>query len=161
MVPLKPPYQYVIDTSALIDLKNQYPEKIFPGVWERFNEMCEQKKIIAPREVLKEIKRGDDELTTWAEDYEHIFLEPCEEEIEILQEVLASYSDKAKEKHSTGPWADPLVISCAKHFGLSIIQQELNDSKQFKIPSIAHEHGVSCIKLTKFFDEEAWSFISE
>ncbi len=158
MVILKPPYQYVIDTSALIDLKNQYPETIFPGIWERFNEMCDEKKIIAPREVLKEIKRGDDALTLWAESNEDLFLEPCENEIEILQEVLASYSEKAIEKNSTGPWADPLVISCAKHFRLPIIQQELNDAKQFKIPSIAYLHGVDCIKLIKFFEDESWSF---
>src|SRR5258707_6299037 len=120
MVFLKPPYQYVIDTSALIDLKDQYPVKIFPGLWERFNEMCEQEKIIAPREVLREIKRGDDELLSWAESYDRIFLEPCNSEIEILQDVLASYSEKAKEKNNTGPWADPLVIACAKHYVLPI-----------------------------------------
>lgn len=158
MVLLKPPYQYVIDTSALIDLKNQYPEKIFPGVWERFNEMCDQEKIIAPREVKKEIKRGDDELIEWVETYDSIFLEPCDEEIEIFQEVFSSYSTKEIEKHSTGPWADPLVIASAKHFGLPIIQQELNDSRQFKIPSIGKLLGVSCIRLIKFFEDEGWSF---
>src|SRR5438876_11179440 len=102
MVILKQPYQYVIDTSALIDLKDQYPEKIFPGLWERFNEMCNQEKIIAPREVLREIKRGDDELLEWAEIYNHIFLEPCDSEIAILQEVLSSYSEKAKQKNNSG-----------------------------------------------------------
>ncbi|MEI9945615.1 MAG: DUF4411 family protein [Chitinophagaceae bacterium] len=161
MAILKPPYQYVIDTSALIDLKDQYPVKVFPGVWERFNEMCADEKIIAPREVLREIKKGDDDLTLWASDYEHIFLEPCEEEFEILQKVLASYTNKAIEKYSTGLWADPLVISCAKHYGLPIIQQESNDAKQFKIPSVANIHAVSCIRLIKFFEEESWSFTSQ
>lgn len=160
MIELKPPYQYVIDTSALIDLKNQYPEKVFPGVWERFNELCDDKRIIAPREVLREIKKGDDELTEWADGYEHIFLEPCEEEYEVLQQVMGSYSDKALEKFSTGLWADPLVIASAKHFGLPIIQQELNDAKQSKLPAIAKLHSVECIKLVKFFEEESWTFTS-
>lgn len=161
MLTLKPPYQYVIDTSALIDLKNQYPESVFPGVWERFNEMCGDGKIIAPREVLKEIKRGDDSLATWADLNDQVFLEPCESEIEILQQVLRVYSPLAIEKHSTGLWADPLVIACAKHYNLPIIQQELNDSKQFKIPSIAKQFNVNCIKLIKFFEEESWLFISQ
>lgn len=160
MAVLKPPYQYVIDTSALIDLKNQYPVKVFPGVWERFNELCDDKRVIAPREVLREIKRGDDDLIVWAEDYEHIFLEPCEDEYEILQEIISSYTDKAIEKFTTGPWADPLVIASAKHFNLPIIQQELNDAKQFKIPAIAKLHKVECIKLVKFFEEESWTFTS-
>lgn len=160
MAVLKPPYQYVIDTSALFDLKNQYPEKIFPGLWERFNEMCVQEKIIAPKEVLKEIKKGDDDLILWAEDYAHMFLEPCDDEITILQDVLSNYPEQIILKYSTRSWADPLVIACAKYYELPIIQQELNDAKQYKIPSIAKKYGIECNRLVDFFDEEGWSFVN-
>jgi len=155
----KPPYQYVVDTSALIDLKNQYPESVFPGLWERFNEMCDQKKIVSPREVLREIKKGDDDLLEWSEKYPEIFLEPTEEEIEILQEILASYSQNAIGKFSTGPWADPFVIACAKHYQIPIIQQELNDLKQYKLPAVAKLHGITCLHLVKFFADEGWTFV--
>jgi hypothetical protein len=158
MVPLKPPYQYVIDTSALIDLKNQYPPKIFPGLWDRFNEMCDQKSIISTREVLQELKKGDDDLVTWAAGHDDIFLFPCEKEIEILQDVFSCYSDSEKAKHSTGFWADPLVIACAKHFALPIIQQESNDKNQYKIPPIAKIHRIECFRLIRFFENENWQF---
>ena len=72
------PYQYVIDSSALFDLKNNYPERIFGKLWELFNEMFERKQIVAPLEVYKEIKKGDDELVEWAEEYKDNFLEPCD-----------------------------------------------------------------------------------
>jgi hypothetical protein len=159
MAVLKPPYQYVIDTSALIDLKNQYPESIFVGVWNRFNSMCEEGQIISPREVLREIKKGDDELVKWAEDYEEVFLEPTENEILILQKVMAYYPINIIEKYSTRPWADPLVIASAKHYGLTIIQQEQGSLNQFKIPSVAAHFGIKCVRLLEFFQDEGWQFV--
>ncbi len=158
MALLKQPYQYVIDSSALFDLKDFYPERIFRGLWERFNEMCDQKLIVAPREVLKEIKRGNDELLDWASSYENIFLEPCVEEILLIQKILAVYPEKEITKYSTRPWADPLVVACAKHYGLVIIQHESNDPNQYKIPPVAKKFGVGCIKLIDFFDDEGWEF---
>ena len=65
----QPPYQYVIDSSALFDLKNQYPQQIFKGLWDSFNEMCRQQQIVAPREVLREIKR-DKQVTASHESFE-------------------------------------------------------------------------------------------
>lgn len=42
--------------------------------------MFHYRLIIAPREVLREIKKGNDELVEWAEEYEDNFLEPTDEE---------------------------------------------------------------------------------
>jgi len=159
MVPLKQPYQYVIDSSALFDLKNQYPERIFPGVWDQFNAMVEDKLIVAPREVLKEIKKGNDELIEWAERYEDNFLEPTDEEYYLVQEVLKLYPQAILDKYSIRAWADPFVIACARHYGLPIIQHEKNyDPNQFKIPTIAKKYDLKCQTLIEFFDDENWSF---
>jgi Domain of unknown function (DUF4411) len=155
---LKPPYQYVIDSSALFDLKNLYPEEVFPSVWERVNEMCKEKLIIAPREVLREIKRGNDELLEWADRHEEIFLVPCDEELLINESVVSVYPETIILKYSTRPWADPLVIACAKHYGLPIIQHELNDPNQYKIPVVAKRFNIKCLSLVDFFKEEGWLF---
>jgi len=158
MAGLKPPYQYVLDSSALFDLKRIYPNSIFPGVWERFNEMCRQKQIVSTREVLREIKKGNDELLDWAEEYEDIFLEPCEGEMGITAGILQLYPPPILIKYSTRPWADPLVISCAKYYELPIIQHEVVDANQYKIPPIAKKVGVKCLRLIEFFDDEGWQF---
>lgn len=155
---LKPPYQYVIDSSALFDLKNLYPEGIFPSVWERFNDMCKEKLIIAPREVLREIKKGNDDLLEWAELHEEIFLIPEEEELLLNQSIISLYPQTVILKYSTRPWADPLVIACAKHYGLPIIQHETNDPNQYKIPAVAKKFDILCLSLVDFFKEEGWSF---
>lgn len=154
----QPPYQYVIDSSALFDLKNQYPQHIFKGLWDSFNEMCRQQLIVAPREVMREIKRGNDELLVWAQEYEDIFLEPGEDELAINQKLFELYPKEIIAKYSTRPWADPLVIACAKHYRLTIIQQETNDKNQYKIPTMAAMLHIKCIKLVGFFEDQSWQF---
>jgi hypothetical protein len=158
MSPLQPPYQYVIDTSALFDLKGKYPERIFGRLWEYFNEMCARQQVIAPREVLREIQRGDDELIPWADGNTEMFLEPCDAEAGIIQQLLPRYPADIQRKYSTRPWADPMVIACASHYRLPIIQQETNDANQYKIPPMAKPFGVKCLTLVNFFDEQGWQF---
>jgi hypothetical protein len=158
----QPPYEYVLDSSALFDLKRLYPEKVFPGVWEKFNELCEKKSIIAPREVLFEIQKGNDELLEWIKNYPDIFIEPTEEkEFDLIQQVLTFYPPEIITKNSTGrPWADPFVIACAKHYNIRIIQHEVSDPNQYKIPAIAKKLDIHCHRLVDFFDREGWMFIS-
>jgi hypothetical protein len=154
----QPPYQYVIDSSALFDLKDQYPVNIFSGLWDSFNDICRERLVIAPREVLREIKGGNDELLSWAHEHEDIFLEPCEEELIILQALMGQYPKEVIAKYSTRPWADPLVIACAKHYRLPIIQHETNDRNQYKIPPMAAKLKIKCIKLVEFFNDQNWNF---
>lgn len=154
---LKPPYQYVIDSSALFDLRRQYPRRVFGGLWERFEEMCDNQQIVAPYEVLREIKNGQDELYEWSKERDNIFLEPCEEEYSIVQEIVSKYNCGEK-LYSTKPWADPFVISCAKYYGLPIIQHELLEGNRVKIPLIAKAYKLNCLTLVKLFDEENWFF---
>jgi uncharacterized protein DUF4411 len=154
----QPPYQYVIDTSALFDLKGKYPSRIFTRLWELFNEMCSRNQIVAPREVLREIKRGDDELLDWSTNYSEIFLEPSDGEAPIVQSLFAIYPREIVVKYSTRPWADPMVIACAIHYRLPIVQQETNDANQYKIPPMAAKFKVKCLNLVAFFDEQDWRF---
>lgn len=158
MVPYLNPYQYLLDSSALFDLKRDYPISIFPSLWSNFNNLCKQKIIVAPREVYREIKKGNDELVEWADELDDIFLEPSDGEIQILQDVMNCYPEKIISKYGTGTWADPLLIAAAKHYNLPIIQHEVSDPFQYKIPSIALRFNVRCLKLVNLFDEQSWRF---
>jgi hypothetical protein len=158
MVPYQNPYQYILDSSALFDLKRDYPISIFPTLWQNFNELCKNGHIVAPREVLREINKGNDELVEWAGEFEHMFLEPTDKEVDILREVMKYYPPKVIEKYGTNPWADPLIVSAAKHFRLPIIQHETTDPNQHKIPTIAAKFDVKCIRLVNLFDEQSWKF---
>ncbi|MGI8952714.1 MAG: DUF4411 family protein [Chitinophagaceae bacterium] len=125
------PYKYVIDSSALFDLKRNYPLNVFKGVWEKFNGLCKAQIIISVREVYNEIKRGSDWLKDWADEYHAIFLEPTSLEeyklIGTLQEKYPSWIDVNSDK----PAADPFVIASAYVRKLNIIQHEsLNKNLQ-------------------------------
>jgi hypothetical protein len=58
---------YCIDTCALIDLwRRHYPPDVFPGLWEDIERLVNQGRLIAPREVLEELRGVDDEILEWA-----------------------------------------------------------------------------------------------
>lgn len=149
------PYKYVIDSSALFDLKRGYSPTVFKGLWEKFNKLCDDEIIISVREVYNEIKRGSDWLVDWADEHSKIFLEPKTiQEFRLigeLQEKNPSWIDQYSDK----PAADPFVIASAVTKKLIIVQHELLNRN---LPKIAMEQGVTCIRLQELFETEKWEF---
>lgn len=149
------PYKYVIDSSALFDLKRNYSPIVFKGVWEKFNKLCDDEVIISVREVYNEIKRGSDWLVEWATQHQKIFLEPITvEEFKLIgemQEKNPSWIDLYSDK----PAADPFVIASAKTKKLIIIQHELPHRN---LPRIANQYDVKCLRLPELFERENWEF---
>ena len=76
---------YVIDTSALIDIFREYSSEVFPTLWKDIEKLIKQRLLIAPKEVLNELKRKDDELSKWAAKHQNMFIELDE----FLQEASA------------------------------------------------------------------------
>lgn len=142
------PYKYVIDSSALFDLKKNYSPTVFKG-------LCDEEVIIWVREVYNEIKRGSDWLVEWADQYGKIFLEPTTvREFKLigeLQEKEPSWVDIYSDK----PAADPFVIACAKTKNLISVQHELSNRN---LPRIAKELGLTCYRLQELFEAEKWEF---
>ena len=151
----KDPYKYVIDSSALFDLKQNYSPGVFKGLWDKFNRLCHDEVIISVREVYNEIKRGSDWLIDWAEEHEKIFLKPTTvKEFKLIGELQVRepswvdiYSDK--------PAADPFVIACAKIRNLIIVQHEQPNKN---LPRIAKNLGLTCYRLLDLFEAEQWEF---
>ena len=52
--------KYVLDTSALIDLKNFYSPSRFEGLWEIFTQLNKEGKLLIIDKVKDEILSGDD-----------------------------------------------------------------------------------------------------
>ncbi|MDR3695094.1 DUF4411 family protein [Mucilaginibacter sp.] len=117
------PFKYVIDSSALFDLKRNYPPTVFKGVWGNFERMCSSLEIISVREVKIEVEKGMDWLVEWAKDHSKIFLEPTLEELIHVGELQEKYPHLI-DYNSDRPAADPFVIACAKRYNIKIIQHE-------------------------------------
>ena len=57
---------YCLDTSVLIELqRGTYRRAVFPGIWEDLEQLVVDGRMVAPREVRRELEDARDELTTW------------------------------------------------------------------------------------------------
>lgn len=64
---------YFVDTSEWINLNRHYPNDVFPNLWRNVEDLISKGRILAPKEVLDEIKRGHDELVQWCNDHREMF----------------------------------------------------------------------------------------
>lgn len=151
------PYRYVIDSSALFDLKRRYPPTVFKGVWDNFEKMCNSFEIISVREVKIEVEKGMDWLIDWSKEHSKMFLEPTMEELLYVGELQEKYPNLI-DYNSDRPAADPFVIACAKHYKIKVIQHELIRNNKQRLPYVAKQEGVECITLTQLFEMEKWEF---
>ena len=153
---------FVIDTSALIDIKRWYLPEVFPDIWKNLEIMIQNDELIAPMEVLREVEKGDDELKIWCRTHRDMFID-VEEDMRILaafKDVQAEYDREEWERNIQKEfWADPWVIALAlsteyirsdgkrKH---PIIVTSENQTKRNKIPTIAREFELKSIKVPEF-----------
>ncbi len=56
---------YCIDASSLLKMKEDFPRKVFPALWDRMEKLIKDGRLFAPEEVFKEIE-SDDEISAWA-----------------------------------------------------------------------------------------------
>ena len=102
---------YCTDTSALIELHATYGSDVFVSLWQKVAGLVKEGRLIAPREVLREIEKKDG-LLKWVKKYRKIFREQEIEQVQRAQEILSHFPnliDPAKEI----PDADPFVVALA------------------------------------------------
>lgn len=79
---------YIIDTSSLIELNKHNPMDVYPGVWQRIEQLINTGRLLAPKEVFYEIGNIDDQLHSWSKTQDKLFVEPTLEQIEIVKNIL-------------------------------------------------------------------------
>jgi hypothetical protein len=63
---------YVFDNSPLSVLFKNYYRKTFRSLWEQFDGLVADGRIVSTREALREIEDGaPDDLVTWAAQHHH------------------------------------------------------------------------------------------
>jgi len=160
-----PPAIYCIDTSALIDLRRRYPPKVFGVLWLKVEELVAAGRLIAPREVLRELQRGDDEMHQWAKKHRAMFVDLDHDQQTLLKEILAAFPgwvDTATDR----PVGDPMVIALARSRTLAdadaprvVVSHELLGGRgATKIPNVCQQYGIQHMQLVDIFEREEWSF---
>jgi hypothetical protein len=161
---------YVIDSCSLIELNRKYPIDIFPPVWQKIESLIESGFLVSPKEVLKEIERGDDHLKEWSKKQTKLFKDLTPRQIQIVQELLAKYP-KWLNEDSMVPIADPFVIALAIEMEADaqktlietikkriVVSEERISGKKTKVPYVCQEYGIECIFLIEMFRKEGWVF---
>ena len=129
--------KYVFDSDSLINLfKHYYPER-FPTLWEKFDALVSEGKLVSVREVFNEIGSRDDSLANWAKEKKSIlFLESAVEELKFVAKIFQVQHFQAmirKQETLKGkPVADPFVIARAKISDACVVTQEKNTENAAK-----------------------------
>lgn len=161
---------YIIDASSLIEFNRRYPIDVFPKLWRNVEDLINKGLLISPKEVFKEIARGDDSLKEWAKKQKKLFKELDERQIQIVKEILQKYPSLAKPDKD-GPQADPFVIGLALSLSkdpqktliptikkrIIVTEEQLRGAK-IKIPFICQIYGIDCINIIEMFRTEGWKF---
>ena len=156
---------YVIDSSALIDLKELYPQNVFPQIWTNLTELIKAGRLISPEEVFKEIEKKDDDLCAWCKIYKGMMFVPNSNEIlNYVSEVMTAFPDLVN--HDTiNPVADPFVIALARVINdgsvdssTPIVVAHESRRSPVKIPAICTSYGINNMRLLEMFSAEGWQF---
>jgi len=155
---------YVFDSSPLIVLfRHYYPDR-FLTLWERFNGMILEEKIISCREVANEITKygNSDRLSEWVKNNRTIFQQPNIEELHFVKKIFQTNHFQTlirqKERLQGKPVADPFIIARAKLKNGTLITQERWKENAAQMPNVCEKYDIPCIDLEQFMEIENWTF---
>lgn len=166
---------YCIDTSALIDLKFLYPPDVFKSLWLRMEKLADCGRLVAPREVLKELEQKDDYLRTWARRNSALFRELDAIQMGIVARIMRDFLGLVDHNKQI-PDADPFVIALAfartetrngddlftTHRNVVVTSERLSrPDERPRIPNVCREMGIESIDLVEMFRMENWVFADE
>jgi len=161
---------YVIDTSALINLKDRfdYSNPVFKAIWDEIEDLIKSDYLITINFVEEEINSylgQNDFLIDWIKSLKKKkrFVKKIDENVinESISIINAEYNSGFlnKKKLADGKnEADPYLIAYCKKNGFKLI----SDERKFvsnKIPEVAKKNGVHCINLYEFFEERGLKMV--
>jgi len=156
---------YCIDASSLIRLKQDYSRKVFPGPWDKIEELIPGGRLIAPDEVFREVEK-DDVLGPWAKQHKKMFMRPDQEQIDAAKDVTGRFPSLAKPG-KFGPAADPFVVGLAhlqsQKLSASLLEAELKcvvvtEERPAGIPGACKHYKLTCVSLLGLFEREGSEF---
>jgi len=155
---------YCVDTSSLISLK-VFERDVFRSVWDTVEEFIRSGRMFAPREVLRELRVGDDEIHAWAKLQAGLFADLDETLATVLKEVQSRFPSLADPSRMT-PHADPWVVALAITRARAnperrchvVTEEKLRGQGSAKIPNVCQALDVPCTNLVGVFRLEGRVF---
>ncbi len=147
---------YVVDTCSFTTLHKIYPKDVFPGVWEKVDELIKSGRLISVDEVYQEIDRQDDGLAKWAKSNKDIFM-PLNEEVQDAAKDIVNRFTKILDFKKNKSGADPFLIGLAKTLEDSVVVTEEKYSggpDKHKIPDICDALTISHMNFLSMLKSE-------
>jgi Domain of unknown function (DUF4411) len=154
---------YVFDNSPLSALFKNYYRRTFRSLWDNFDALVDQGRIVSTREALREIEDGGPaDLLDWARNHNTLFATPTAAEGAFVTRIysVAHFQQNIEQQKLLrgGKNADPFVIAKAAVDGRTVVTMEQFKPNAAKIPNICRHFNVSCFTLEEFMEAENWQF---
>lgn len=151
---------FTLDSNILINLARLYPRDIFGSIWDQIEGQVVLGEACICEAVLREVHRGGDELHAWAKGQPGFICRVTDEELATVAEIATDHPEWVRDTLNE---ADPFVIAHAKAEPSVIVTEEKpkgpnTEDRNQKIPNIAKEHGVSCIRFFDYVRGQGWQF---
>ncbi|GAF78905.1 unnamed protein product, partial [marine sediment metagenome] len=117
---------YVFDTSPFSTLFRNYYKERFPTLWNHFDDLVGDGRIVSTREVKNEILVGPiADLRDWVTRNREVFTTPTPEEGEFVSQIFSirhfQQNVELQKLYTGGMVADPFVIAKAAVEGGSVV----------------------------------------
>lgn len=151
---------YCVDTSAWLDgWARDYPQDVFPSLWERLSECVAAGVLKCSEEVYVELEKKDDGLHDWLKARKEVII-PIDEEIQRTVSELLEAHPRLVDTHRNRSQADPFVIATAERLQAVVVTGEKPRGKLDtpKIPDICGVRNLRCITFLEMLRELGWKF---
>ena len=149
---------YCIDTSSLIAAwQERYPIENFPSFWNKMDQLISDKRLIAPIEVLNEMKKRSDELHAWLKARPQMFRELDDAmQLEAVR-VLTQFPRLVGERKLRTS-ADPFVVALARVENLSVVTDEklTGNANRTNIPDVCLSLAMTSMSVLDLIKAEKW-----
>lgn len=152
--------KYCFDSSAFINSwRIHYDPKVFPSIWEKFDNLIAEDRIITCKEAWREVETGDDQLAAWLKARKKFIIPYDADQIAIVQSILGKYPKVSQYNKQKPIHADPFIVALAKAKGATVVTYERpnGSSDNPAIPSLCAEQEVECIGVLEFLRKEGIS----
>ena len=154
---------YVFDTSPLSALFKSYYRRRFPTLWEKFDLLVQECRLVSTREVMREIEDGPIEsLRDWTANNHNLFPTPTASEGAFVARIygVAHFQRNIEQQKilKGGRNADPFVIAKAAVTAGTVVTMEVLRPNAARIPNICEQFGVPWVSLEDFMEKESWVF---
>lgn len=151
---------YTLDTNILINMERMYPREFFASLWNSMETAVASGDICMCEVAEKELDRGDDDLASWVKSIPGFVCKTTDRELSIVSEISSAHPGWVQGQKNYG---DPFIIAHAKVDNVIVVTEEARRGpgvveKNQKIPNIADEYGVTCIRFFDLLRAQGWRF---